>query len=161
MASSPPSAVPTATSNAASMGGRSVPRDAGRDIQAEAARLQVRVRREMAYSEPQRNPFRFDLASAPVAPEVSLEEPLPEVGPISAPAPRPFVTLAGIAADSLPQGGERTAVLSSQTGVMLVRQGDEVLGQYRVAAVGDDFVDLVSLIDGLTVRLSLAAAGVR
>jgi hypothetical protein len=66
------------------------------------------------------------------------------------------VTLAGIAEDSLQTGVERTAILSSPSGVLLVRAGDEVLGQYRVAAVEEGAVELNSLTDGSTLRLSLA-----
>jgi hypothetical protein len=66
------------------------------------------------------------------------------------------VTLVGMAADRAEQGGERTAILSSPDGVLLVRKGDDVLGQYRVTAVDEEAVELTSSADGSTLRLSLA-----
>jgi hypothetical protein len=70
--------------------------------------------------------------------------------------PDPSITLAGVAEDPLQSGVERTAILSSPTGVLLARVGDEILGQYRVAAVEEGAVELLSLTDGSTIRLSLA-----
>jgi len=56
-------------------------------------------------------------------------------------------------------GGEsptvRTAILSSPEGVLLVHQGDEILGQYRVGAIGDDSMELTRTADGTTLRLTL------
>ena len=49
----------------------------------------------------------------------------------------------------------RTAILSSFSGVILARPGDDVLGRYRVTAVEDEAVELVTLSDGTPVRLTL------
>ena len=63
--------------------------------------------------------------------------------------------LAGIAADQ--DGAEivRTAILSTFSGVILARPGDEVLGRFRVTAVEDEAVELVTLSDGTPIRLTL------
>jgi hypothetical protein len=128
---------------------------ASSDIEEQASRLQARIRREAAYVRPQRNPFEFEAArpSAAAVPEqVELSQKVSE--PVA--ASPPTVTLAGVAEDRLQQGIERTAILSTQAGVLLVRVGDEVLGQYRVSIVEEEAVVLVSLADGSTLRLSLS-----
>jgi hypothetical protein len=114
------------------------------------------VRREAAYAQPQRNPFRFG-AARPIA---GREADLPEAAPpaetfVSAVPPPPPVSLAGIAEDQVEQRVERTAILSSPDGVLLVHEGDDVLGQYRVAKIESEAVELVKLADGTTLRLSL------
>jgi hypothetical protein len=126
------------------------------DIEELATRLQARLRRETSYARPARNPFRF---SEPV--------PVASAGPAPAPSdvpaqvatsfvpPPPTVTLVGMAEDRAEQGSERTAILSSPDGVLLVRKGDDVLGQYRVTAVEEEAVELTSAADGSTLRLSL------
>jgi hypothetical protein len=127
------------------------------DIEELASRLQSRLRRETSYARPARNPFRF---SEPVpvasAPPVSAPSNLP--AQIAAPfvPPPPTVTLVGMAQDRAETESERTAILSSPDGVLLVRKGDDVLGRYRVSAIDADAVDLTSLADGSTLRLSLA-----
>lgn len=40
-------------------------------------------------------------------------------------------------------------------GVLLVHQGDDVLGQYRVGAIGEDSVELTRLSDGTAHRITL------
>ena len=123
----------------------------------QASRLQARIRRETAYVRPQRNPFQFEAARPAAEAAAAIGEPAlsAELSPAVA-NPAPSVTLAGVAEDRLQSGVERTAILSSPTGVLLARVGDEVLGQYRVAAVEEGAVELLSLTDGSTIRLSLA-----
>ena len=128
---------------------------ASTDIEEQASRLQARIRRETAYVRPQRNPFQFE-AARPIAVAVPEQLELPGDASGSVTASLPTLTLAGVAEDRLQQGIERTAILSSQTGVLLVRVGDEVLGQYRVSIVEEGAVELISLADGSTLRLSLS-----
>jgi len=127
------------------------------DIVEQASRLQARIRRETAYVRPQRNPFQFEAARPAVEAAAAIGEPAlsAELSPAVA-NPAPSITLAGVAEDPLQSGVERTAILSSPTGVLLARVGDEVPGQYRVAAVEEGAVELLSLTDGSTIRLSLA-----
>jgi hypothetical protein len=79
----------------------------------------------------------------------------PQVTPIpAAPAPAPL-TLSGIAEDQQTNGDvSRTAVVSTPSGVELVREGDQLLG-YRVARIESEAVELVSLADGSVLRISL------
>lgn len=131
------------------------------DIEQQASRLQARLRRETPYTRPERNLFHFEAAASamvPVAEATTLEQPGPSAGvPAPVAAPSFTMTLAGVAEDARSQSVERTAILSSAAGVLLVREGDDVLGQYRVGVVEAESVELVSLADGSTLRLSLAS----
>jgi len=127
------------------------------DIEREAERLQVRVRREVDYAEPQRNPFRFGAGRADAdrggdIPAAAPPPPPTVVPPIALPPP---VSLSGIAEDQDGERVERTAILSSPSGVLLVHEGDPVLGDYRVSRIEAEAVELVKT-DGSTVRLTLS-----
>jgi len=127
------------------------------DIVEQATRLQARIRRETAYVRPQRNPFQFEAARPDAEAAAATGEPaLSDALPAPLINAAPSVTLAGVAEDPRQDGVERTAILSSPSGVLLVRVGDEVLGRYRVTAVDEGAVELLSLADGSTLRLSLA-----
>lgn len=127
---------------------------AASDIEEQAAHLQARLQQEPLYREPARNLFRFSerrelsrrIAAAAIQemPEVSLPE-------ASAPPP---VKLSGIAEDGEGAAMVRTAVLSTPAGVVLAREGDEVLGRFRVSRIDADAVILTSVPDGTSLRLS-------
>ncbi|MBF8301503.1 MAG: hypothetical protein HW394_1873 [Acidobacteria bacterium] len=127
------------------------------DIEREAMRLQARVRREAAYTQPHRNLFRFGAARPIARSGIDLPEAAPPAEtPVPAVPPLPPVSLAGIAEDQVEQRVERTAILSFADGVLLVHEGDDVLGQYRVARIESEAVELVKRADGTTLRLSLS-----
>lgn len=122
------------------------------DIQREASRLQTRVRQDVDYGEPSRNPFRFGsrpaAAGAPAAAaREAVEQPV-EI-PVEAPAPPP-IRLSGVAND----GGKRSAFLVTAQGVLTVREGDAVPPDYRVGRIEEDAIELVAA-DGTTRRLKL------
>jgi hypothetical protein len=159
LASAPPAAVSENRAVSVPRARRAVATAPSSDIAEQAARLQARVRREMAYTRPQRNLFQFDAerpavvaSTAPEAVRVPVEAPARVLQPAVA------ITLAGLAEDAADQGGGRTAILSSSAGVLLVRTGDDVLGQYRVGVIEAESVELVSVADGSTLRLSLAGS---
>ena len=116
------------------------------------------MRREAAYTQPRRNPFRFGAArpieslAADAAETTSLAETFVPATVSSVPPP-PQMSLAGIAEDQVEQRVERTAILSSPAGVLLVHEGEDVLGKYRVAKIESEAVELVSHADGTTLRL--------
>ena len=145
-----PSAVPSSSQS---------PRTAAAsDISELAARLHTRPHQDAGYGEPERNLFRFGpntpVRTADPAPSVSAPAPPPvEILP-QAPPPLP-VSLSGVASDSEGERTVRTAILSSPGGVLLVKEGDEVLGQYRVGAIGEDSVELTRLSDGTALRITL------
>ena len=124
------------------------------DIEREAERLQARVPRDVDYTQPQRNPFRFGVARPNVNRGGDLPDPAPPPVAVPIVAPPPPVTLSGIAEDQQGQQIERTAILSSPSGVLLVREGDPVLGEYRVGRIESEAVELVKS-DGTTLRLTL------
>ena len=122
------------------------------DIEEQAAKLQARLRQEALYREPARNLFRF-AQRAPAARPAPRVEPPPAIElPVTPPAPLPLpIRLVGIAVD----GDVRTAILSTPSGVILAKVGDEALG-YRVSGISDDGVTLVNPADGTTLPLTLA-----
>ena len=127
------------------------------DIEEQANRLQARLQREAYYREPGRNLFRFGSKPAPprsTPPPVVEIPPSPVVEQPPAPPPLPM-RLAGVATDQNGAETTRTAVLSTFSGVVLARPGDEVLGRFRVTAVEEDAVELVTIADGTPVRLTL------
>jgi hypothetical protein len=124
---------------------------AAASIEHEASRLQGQLRPQADFVPPIRDPFRFSRRQPPSGiarePDVAAES-----GPVRAPAP--VMMLVGIAADETADGIERTAILSTSAGVLLVRVGDDVLGRYRVTAIAGDALELVSLADGEPLRLA-------
>jgi hypothetical protein len=124
------------------------------DILDEATRLQARVRNEIEYQEPSRNPFRY-VARRPAPrpstpqPEVAAEE--PAVTPVPAP---PAITVAGIATKSVAGVSTRTAVLITAAGAIEVKAGDAVGAEYRVVRIEADAVELAAA-DGTTRRIGL------
>jgi len=156
LASAPPSSAPGgAASTAPQRPGAAS--ETSSDIEVQAMRLQARAPAERRFTEPRRNPFRFDgrpsTASTPRE-AAALESREPEQPAIVEPA-RPVVSVAGIAEDQVDGRIQRTAVLSSPAGVLLVREGEEVLGRYRVARIESEAVELVERASGETLRLTL------
>jgi hypothetical protein len=129
------------------------PANAESNIQELADRLESRVRGEVTYHAPTRNPFAFGepprLAHRQVIAPKVVETPLPPV-PVT-----PSVTLTGIAEDRVNGALQRTAIFSSATGVALVREGETVGGDYRVVSIDQGSVTLETVSDGSTLRLSL------
>lgn len=153
LAAAPPANAPNPSASGQASSGRTTPVP---DIEREANLLQARVRREVAYAQPQRNLFRFSPAKSAARPEVGVPEaaaPAETIVP-AVPAP-PLVSLSGVAEDRVDGRIERTAILSSPDGVLLVREGDDVLGQYRVATIEGEAVELVKAADGATLRIVL------
>jgi len=123
------------------------------DIEKEAARLQVHPRQEPQYTQPSRNPFRFSERREPARATtgVAAQPPAPVV-PLAPPPPR--ITLDGIAADTVGGLQQRTAILNTDGGVVLAKEGDQVAG-YRVARIAADAVELVKIDDGSVLRVGL------
>ena len=154
LASAPPSNAPQAAAAARPQTSSPVS-PAAVDIQQLATRLQARVRREAVYAAPERNPFRFGAARPVPRPGGDALEDQPAVETFTAvPAPLP-VTLSGVAEDQVGQRLERTAIFGSPEGVLLAHEGEEILGQYRVAKIEGEAVELVRLADGATIRIGL------
>jgi len=124
------------------------------DIEKEAARLQVRPPQEPHYTEPARNPFRFSERREPARATTGVDAPSPPVTIAPLPPLPPQITLDGIAADTVGSEEQRTAVLHTDAGVVLAREGDQVAG-YRLEKIAADAVELVKIDDGSVLRLGL------
>jgi hypothetical protein len=124
------------------------------DIQKEAERLQVRVRPQTQYSGPSRNLFRF--GSGPgrdvARPSTAVAPPSVPVAPL--PPPVPTLMLDGIASDNMNGQEQRTAIIHTDSGVVLAKEGDELAG-YRVGKISADAVELTRTSDGSILRLGL------
>jgi hypothetical protein len=127
----------------------------GAELADEIARLHERLRPTSTPNQPGRNLFTFRAARAhaiaPVAPE-----PAPAI--VEAPVPRPALPalkLAGIAEDIGPNGPERTAIISGDGQLLMVKEGDAVTLRYRVAKISVDVVELIDLTDNSIRRLAL------
>ena len=144
-----PAATPVRAARAASAAAPTV------DIEKEAERLQVHVRPQAQYSAPSRNPFRFGSGpSRNVArPTVDVAPP-PAVPAAPLPPPVPTLTLDGVASDSTNGQEQRTAIIHTDAGVVLVKEGDELAG-YRVGKIAADAVELTRVSDGSILRLGL------
>jgi hypothetical protein len=127
---------------------------AASDIEQQAAHLQARLQQEAFYREPDRNLFRFGerRAARPARVQPIALPPAPSQ-PVAPPPPP--LRLAGIAEDQDGTAMVRTAILSTPSGVVLAKVGDEVLGRFRLSKIDEDAAELVELSDGTLVRLAL------
>lgn len=133
---------------------RALPIDArGADLAAEIARLHERLRPSATPRSPSRNLFTFRGAPAPTvaapAPRAAITE-----APVQAP-PLPPLKLSGIAEDEGPDGPVRTAMISLDGQLFLVKEGDPVTPRYKVARISPDVVELTDVTDSSTRRLAL------
>src|SRR5882672_11103832 len=89
----------------------------GAELASEVTRLHERLRPDVAPHQPGRNLFTFRTAPRAAVPAAAV---LPPVTTIAAPA-QPSLKLAGIAEDATPEGPERTAVISGEGQLFLVK----------------------------------------
>ena len=124
----------------------------------EIARLHERLRPSATPNQPARNLFVFHAAAPrpaapiPVAPKPALSEAAP-LAPVVA---QPALKLAGIAEDPGPNGTtERTAIISGDGQLFMVKEGENVTPRYRVVKVSADVVELMDLSTNTPRRLAL------
>ena len=130
--------------------------DASDEIVREAEQLSARLRASGASREPARNPFRFaDRGRAPAAGPARAAAPESEPLTPAPETPALRVSLAGMVEDTTSGATTRTAVLSTPDGVLLVKEGDQVAGQYTVTAITGTSVELTRGSDGSVARLVL------
>ncbi len=127
----------------------------GADLAKEISRLHDRLRPDASPRQPARNLFAYhatarrELAPAS-APAPALREPAAPAAP-----PMPPLKLDGVAEDQGADGPARTAIISAEGQLFLVKAGDMLGSRYRVARVGADVVELVDTIDNSVRRLAL------
>jgi hypothetical protein len=95
-----------------------------------------------------RNPFRFGAVSVPKVPHESISAAVPVVAPAALAGSA--LSLSGIFTDK----STRTAIVTGDGQLYLVKQGELVAGRYQVATVEADAVTLRS-DSGTDVRLTL------
>jgi hypothetical protein len=135
---------------------RSAPIEArGAELAMEVARLHERLRPTATPRQPGRNLFAFHAAvvrSTPAlaaAPRPALVEAPP--APLAAPA----LKLVGIAEDIGPDAPVRTAIISGEGQLFMVRQGESVTPRYTVNRISEDVVELTDVRDNTVRRLAL------
>src|SRR6185436_5791641 len=103
----------------------------GEELATEIARLQERLRPTSQPRQPGRNLFAFRARAAQPAPMVAAAPQVMAPAMPLTPPPLPL-KLAGIAEDEGPEGPLRTAIISGEGQLYLVKEGDEVTPRYRV-----------------------------
>jgi hypothetical protein len=118
-------------------------------VQSQAIRLRHRLSSAPAPRATSRNPFEF----VHLQPNVVVNDRKPASLPTAAslPPPEPNLILIGLAED----GGTRTAMIESGDDLVMAKEGETIVGRYRVAKVATDAIELVDLITGTTRRLFL------
>ena len=121
----------------------------GEALAAEVERLHDRLRPTVA---PERGRNLFQFAPTRVVAPVAAVAVSPVTAPAAAAAPvEPAFKLIGIAEDA----GTRTAILTSSSQLVMVKDGDIVASKYRVTAISTDAIELSELTDGHVLRLAL------
>lgn len=127
----------------------------GADLAREISRLHDRLHPDATPRTPSRNLFAYHTAVRhDVPPAVPPPPALTEATARSAP-PLPVLKLEGVAEDNSPDGPIRTAIISAEGQLFLVKAGEAIGSRYTVARVGADVVELTDTIDHSTRRLAL------
>jgi hypothetical protein len=121
------------------------------EIQEQAARLLTRVRGELGYQEPKRNPFRFTARPIATPPRTRPLAVTVTALPVATPV-FPF-TLQGMAIDRVDDQSQRTAIVASASDVLLLKLGDS-LGSFIVTRLDEAEVELTGA-DGTVRTLTL------
>ena len=129
----------------------------GAELADEIARLHERLRPVATPRRPARNLFTYRAMSAPAAAPVvpAPRLALTEAAPAPAPLALPPLKLAGIAEESGADGPQRTAFISGEGQLFMVKEGETVTRRYRVTKISADVVELIDLTDNTTRRLAL------
>jgi hypothetical protein len=85
-----------------------------------------------------RNPFRFGKSRAPATPAQASAAPTIAPAPVAAAPQQPALSLSGIFTDK----GKRSAIITGDAQLYVVKEGESVAGRYRVVIVDSDAVTL-------------------
>jgi hypothetical protein len=123
-------------------------------LAAEITRLR---RHEDAVAQPRhgRDVFRFGAPPVKAASVAAVAAIQPALPPAPVVAPRPALTLIGVAEDRTTGATVRTAIISAPGQLYLVKEGERVASRYGVARILPDVVELVDTGDATAVRLAL------
>ncbi|PYR50859.1 MAG: hypothetical protein DMF95_09540 [Acidobacteria bacterium] len=126
----------------------------GAELADEIARLHERLRPVATPRRPARNLFAYRAAPA-TAPAAPAPTPALTAAPAPVPLSLPALKLAGIAEDNGADGPERTAFISGEGQLFMVKEGETVTQRYRVTKISADVVELIDLTDDTLRRLAL------
>jgi hypothetical protein len=127
----------------------------GEDLAKEIARLHERLRPDATPRLPGRNLFTFHSAVR-TARQPMVPAPVPAL--VEAPPPiavAPSLKLIGLAEDDGPDGVVRTAIISGEGELFVVKVGDSVTPRYVVTTISADVVELTDTSDQTVRRLPL------
>jgi hypothetical protein len=129
------------------------------DVQAQASRLRERLAQAPAPNSTPRNPFRFAPTPSPRqvrAATLSHGTPDPPAIDITMPPAEPTLDLVGVAESSTADGLVRTAMMTGETGDLIMAvAGQRILGRYDVVAIDAGAVELKDVQTGKVRRLVL------
>lgn len=128
------------------------------DVQAQASRLRDRLAQAPAPNDRPRNPFRFAPAPSQRQVRATTGNAAPQATPVeiaTAPA-EPTLDLVGVAETSTAEGLVRTAMLTGDSGDLIMAiAGQRILGRYDVVAIDAEAVQLKDVQTGAVRRLVL------
>lgn len=125
----------------------------GAELSNEIARLHDRLRPTSAPRQPARNLFQFTSAKPRPAVPVTTTPALTEASLAAVPVALPPLKLSGIAEDPGADGPIRTAIISGQGQLFLVKEGEMVTTRYRVVKISADGVELLEVGTNTPLRL--------
>ncbi len=123
------------------------------EIADEADRLERRSRSDDTYRTSSRNLFRFGPARP--SSHTSRTPAVPAVADVMPAAPVVSIRLSGVAMDRVGEREVRTAILSTPTGVVLAREGEEIAPGWTVSTIDAESVGLTRP-DGSMLTLPLS-----
>jgi len=126
----------------------------GAALAAEIARLHERLRPVSSPRQSGRNLFQFTPPKPRTAPpaRAAANAALIEAAPAAA---APSFKLSGIAEDPGADGPVRTAIITGEGQLFLVKEGEMVTARYRVSRISADVVELVDVGTNVPLRLAM------
>src|ERR1044071_4322089 len=109
----------------------------GAELSKEISRLHERLRPTSTPRQPGRNLFAFRAAASRPEPEARPAAAAIVDMPVARPS-EPVLKLSGIAADEGADGVVRTAIISGDGQLFMVKEGENVTARYRVARIADE-----------------------
>lgn len=125
----------------------------GAELATEMARFRERMPPIAAPRQPARNLFKFREPSRHAAAQPVALAPPPES--IPAPPPLPPMRLIGVSEDPGAAGPVRSAFVSADGQLFIVKEGDTVMMRYKVTKISSEVVELTDTEDGTVRRLAL------
>ena len=119
----------------------------------EIARLHDRLHPTAVPQQPSRNIFEF--RPRPTGPPVAAQSIAAVQAPPSPAPPAPSLKLIGIAEDVGADGPVRSAIITGDSQLFIVKTGEQVTDRYKIVEISSDGVELIDRNDGTTLRLGL------